>query len=1146
MNGVEWNGELKGGKKFKEDQKRVLQDYFNGSRRVAVSAGAGTGKTTLLVEIISETVARYLKEDSERNPFEDILAVSFNVEAARQIKTKVKKRLKEHYEKTGNLEIMKDITRWLENESWIKTLDSLTRNLLSEVMFDADLNIISDVPDEYQLEQIKEDIIVELRNNPSLEDDIQLLSDAFPNEEWRGERGWIGLLENSFDNSRKYCIDSKEFCERLKSTFEQELYQGYKPPFSPSEIDEIFQNIRGEGRNIDPQRVNESYNYNLEIIESFENVFREYENLYDEKTKEKGLLSHNDARYWLVKYAQGAEDINSKYQDSWEKTQRDRFEHVLIDEFQDTSYAQCSLIRNFIGQNTNIFLIGDPKQTIYQWRAAEPQIFIDILNYIPNNGKSGEIPYLEASNFTKKELVSNFRSHNYLIDMYNDIFGENNNSIFEDDFYTGDINLPHSDLNFETQMPEEDISEEKIHLYEGDCWDRIPRILNGIKNGDIDIKVRKGDNPPKWEKAELGDCCILLQSRGRWSDLRNRLIEENINYVMIGEKGLFDRPEIKLIINVLDWFKNPHNKDPLIRILRSPVVGMSDRALRYLSYHDYDIRKAINSNEMPQWFEDEGDIKLIKGLLNLRDDLRWLREGRKTEMVEEIIKHSHMDSVILTSSEGDQNLANIWTLLDIITSWEEEELLDYDELLERLKFFKESDEDNYNLAVLNDDYDRNSVKIATVHSVKGLEFPIVFTFYPKLSHVHQWSYFNQNRELFVKNSEENIAGHITLAQKGPENYNENEWEDHFCTEGKLADPCQRSDSLFYDSFNREWFNEKWRLYYVALTRAKDHLFHNCTSARDRFSWQRVFNNWLSNIDIDNRDDIEHLGNLDNITENLVKDKPKDEDFNIDDFEKINNRNKLFKPKVVNPSHIYDLISCPRRYQYSVLQNVQGGDSCIYPIDDPEAEKFGTRVHRAMELRDFSEEEANEEYKEYIEQLDNKSRNKVETAVENFLDSRFFNKNDLKNRELLKEKNILYELENENGSNVILNNQIDLIFKGDQGISIVDYKTRYPNSNDVGSKYVKNHIHAQLKAYGLAIEEGLGTSVENLYCVYFNSKSEEWSVKNVGFNKNEIKNKIIESTKIEIKDGELIKKEPIPGFCHRDYCEFYDLCKKNQS
>lgn len=1132
-----WVGVSKGEVEFKGIQEQVLKEYFDGCGRVVVSAGAGTGKTTLLVEILTESILRLYKEDPKINPFEKILAVTFTIEATRQIKSKIRKRLeKEIIDETD----FKNLIRWLENESWILTLDSLTRTLLSEVSMDAGLSSITVVPDEYELNKVREDIINKIILDPNNFENIDILNRAFPNEEWkRGNRGWITVIQEAFEKSRMYCLSSKEFQANCISTFEEKLYLRFQPPFDERIVSSIFSNIRESSIVVSPNRVETSYNYNKSLLIAFCSILREYERLYDDISMRNGMMGHDDARYWIVRYSTN-KTKDSKYNMEWLNAQKNRFLHILVDEFQDTSYAQCELIKHLIGENTNVFVIGDPKQAIYQWRSAEPEIFIQIINEIPDNDLSGKIPFLEASNFRKYELENNYRSHSSLIKMFNDVFGEESESIFNDSFYTGNVCLPHRNLIANAEIPSGHADESHVHVYGGECTETIPEILSAIKSSQYNVHVRDTNSEGKtiWRGAELGDCCILMQSRTKWPELRRNLIRNNINYAMIAEKGLFERPEISLIIDVLDWFSNPHNKDSLIRILRSPIVGLNDRSLRYLASLDFNLNKALRGENRPSFFDKESKV-LIEDLINLRDDMRWLREGRKTRMVEEIIKFSHFDITLLTHSEGDQCSANIYALLDIISFWEEEELISYNELIERLKYYREYGTDAYNMAALADEKDRKSVKIATAHATKGLEFPIVFILHPQLDMVAQWRFFNSDKNLFLKDQGKTIC----MRQISPPREDSGEWESFFYTEHGLDGPCSRANPRFFDYFNIQAFSEKWRLCYVALTRAKDHIFINNHSTRNaRFCWQYILNNWINNQDLNN------ISIVPTSFDAYISQETKEgSDFDIKIFEILKNKGTFFVPRVINPSHVYDLIFCPRRYQYAVLQRVHSGESCVFSHSKNLFKEiiFGLRVHEGLELRDFSNISLNTQYSEFIksiERTDKNSAKEVEKTINSFIRSDIFKKYKLEEKRMKKEIEILHMIKNESNScNVIMKDKIDLLIENGSDVIVVDYKTSYPVGTSIEDEYVKKHYEYQIQSYALALNRGYNYDVSKGIIFYFNGSS--WNERIIPIDIDKIEKEIIDNIEIKIEDGGLERRGSLE-FC-QNFCEFRNLCKENK-
>jgi ATP-dependent helicase/nuclease subunit A len=807
------------------------------------------------------------------------------------------------------------------------------------------------------------------------------------------------------------------------------------------------------------------------------------------------------------------------------------------------------LLKHFIGQETNVFIIGDPKQAIYQWRNAEPRIFLEMLKETPlyqgktKIKKSSNIPYLAASGFIQLELVSNFRSNPDLIELYNDMFGKKMGSIFEDESCTGGYRLPHGNLICKTRLPEDKINEPHIHPMQEDDWDVIATELQRIKLKTRVLHIREiKENQVIWRKAELGDCCILMQSRTKWNELRKELIDRDIRYVMIAEKGLFARPEISLIIDVLDWLGNPHNKDSLIRILRSPLVGMSDRSLRFLAYHDFYLNLALESVDRPNWFDKEGR-SLIQGLIDLRDDLRWTREGKKSEMIEKILRYSQLDTIILSHVEGDLCLANIWYLQDIISSWEEEELLQYPELVERLKFYRENGTNAYNMAVLADEKDKTSVKVATVHATKGLEFPVVFHYYPKSDIASQWRFSRQGERIYKAD----LGRFVSLQQIAPPGTSNEEWEAYFSPDNSLKNSISRlSKPLLYDRLNHEFYAEKWRLYYVALTRASDHIYHNIEKPRGETNWLYWFKRWYDSQKSNTRGidrAIQPGTSLASPTpvENLK--------FEQTLYNQCVAQSNIFIPRSLNPSHLYDLLLCPRRYQYAVLQNVKGGPHCQHGTPtDYDAVRFGTLLHQALELRDFSRKEPNPEYQNFINRLkveDEDEAKQIERGTKSFLDSDFFKDYKLVTLRNKKELEILHVIhEPIADTDIFMNDKIDLLLEiSKNNVLIVDYKTNYPTGNNPEDKFARNHYAYQLAAYANAIRDGFGLAVIGTFILSYDITHNEWKEHKIS-DTIDIRKEILSKIPLKIIDGGL-EKNTTREFCQK-ICEFRMTCKPQLS
>jgi len=464
------------------------------------------------------------------------------------------------------------------------------------------------------------------------------------------------------------------------------------------------------------------------------------------------------------------------------------------------------------------------------------------------------------------------------------------------------------------------------------------------------------------------------------------------------------------------------------------------------------------------------------------------------------------------------------------------------------------------MAVMADENDKSSVRIATVHAVKGLEFPIVFHYYTKLRLDEQIKYSLMHDKYFIQYFGKFIALRQVapplestkhLRQVAPPLESTKHWEDYFAPCTSVQECVLRTDRpLAYDGLIQEMFAEKWRLYYVAMTRAKDHIFHNMgTPGRNAISspatsWLARFRQWYDRHEYDECVEIVSSARQCRVNAKAgirVKSLKFDEEAYAAALEK----SKTFMPKILNPSHLYDLIYCPRYYQYNILQNVKGGPHDQFGVPtDFDSVSFGKHVHTALELRDFSQAEPNKEYIEYIKRL-GKDANPVKIAVEKFINSDFFKEYDLAKRRALKEFSVLYALEGDGleSTRIYMDDQIDLIIEEPgKGVIVVDYKTNYPIEDNPGTIFLKKHYEYQLSSYVLALEKGLGLNVLKIFLLYYNyqNKDSRWIAQELPKGLIDVEKEILNLMPLKIVKGGLERRVD-KTFCE-DYCEFNRLCK----
>ncbi len=1108
-----------------DPQIEVLEHLFVNEHNLIVSAGAGTGKTTTMVEAVTEAVLR--ENNKENNPFNKVLVVTFTIEAARQLKKKVRERVIQH-SKCVSLPNLEALKRQIENESWILTLDSFTRKVLNEEMIDAGIGSIDEATDDYELSHIRDNILREIKDDPLFEDDVNTLQDWAP-KTWlnRDDRDhWERMIWDVIRSGRQLGMSGKELMNEANRTLREDLFLGCDPKnLITQEKEKISTNLTGEKTLIQNDTLEKIYLKYEKILKSFKRVLLEVEEKYDNISKSEGKLTYDDVRYHIIKHMD-EHDFGKEFR-------KNRFKYVFVDEFQDTSHAQCDLLKAFISENTKIVLIGDPRQSIYQWREADPNIFSDMVETVScKDSVNKVIKKLGVKGFVKVDLDVNFRSNDSIVKLGNNLFGdESDKSLFKQEKFCRGIDLPSNSL----ETCEDRIKSETkmngfpIHIYNSDesnaenfaiDWsDKICNILSGIGEYEVFEKIDNLGNI-KFRKANLGDCWILMRSTSKWKYLKEKLNDYNIDYIFVNQKGLFQKSaSIQIVIDMLNWIGNPHDFESLSRIVRSPLLGLEDKTLRYIASKKFEL-DWISDGNVPDFLYDR-DVKELKELISLREDLRWKREGRKSELVECILQFSCFDITSLSTTEGVQELGNIRQFQQIIDGWEDEQLMSFQEFIERINYYRDigTEEAEFNFAPLAEQEEKESVKITTVHSSKGLGFPIVFIYNPDRSIPDGISFANNDMNLIIKkkvcDSDETL---VTIGFNLVDNALNGLFKQNWREINNKIDGLGTKNIFDRYTIFENWA-EEWRLCYVALTRAEDHIFIPFKSEiKERYSWERILNE-MNYDDLllegcNYEDDIEtHGSRLDIVP------------LDLPDLSKKCLEN--YVPISLSISHLYDLFVCPRRYQYVQLQHVSGPSDCE-GVTRPDGIIFGNALHNVMELSDFKKYEINDISVNKDIKVD------VEKAMETFYQSHIYQDYKFACNDTLKEEEFSYPL-NINGHEVILEGKIDCLMKTEEGLIVFDYKTANPDN-----KFEKEHQKFQIIGYSYLLNKLYPeVGVSKAVLLYYDRRSKTWSKEEVPIAHDTFEECLEENIPVKLDDYGLVKGKHPPckdGKDGKHYCE----------
>ena len=381
-----------------------------------------------------------------------------------------------------------------------------------------------------------------------------------------------------------------------------------------------------------------------------------------------------------------------------------RFREVMVDEYQDSNGVQDAIFSALTDTRKNCFLVGDVKQSIYQFRLADPGIFLEKYNCYTccDNAESGE---------GRKVLLShNFRSGPEVIEAVNAVFrtcmspqigglqyGE------EEELREG---IPHNPL------PEPGVELHVIKTHEDAYAEEADYVASQIRKLLQEKKmIRQGD---QYRPVEPEDIVILLRSPGSAASYFQHSLEiAGIRCVSGNGQNLLDAPEIDTFRSLLMAIQNPRQDIPLISVLASPIFGFTADDLarirsRMIKGSFYDALVSDNDPRTEQF-------KCI--LASLRQESRM---NTLTGLLEKCITLTDMDCVYAAMSDGEVKNANIQSFFQLAAEYENGGLRD---LIQFLDYLDSLERKGFPAASASG---QNAVRVMSIHKSKGLEFPVVF------------------------------------------------------------------------------------------------------------------------------------------------------------------------------------------------------------------------------------------------------------------------------------------------------------------------------------------------------------------------------------------------------------------------------------
>lgn len=403
-------------------------------------------------------------------------------------------------------------------------------------------------------------------------------------------------------------------------------------------------------------------------------------------------LDYND----LLKFTLYIFETNEEIRQKWQE----RLEYIMIDEFQDIDFIQYELMKVLCGYHKNLFIVGDPDQTIYTWRGANVKYLLDFDKNFPG---------------TKTIMMNeNYRSTPEILSAANELISKNRTRI-KKDLIAAKTKNTKSEILRVAQNDEE--GTKPVCYFAGDDKSEAEWICDEIKELQNNERFRNKFGMTK--PVKLGDICILYRAHYVTRQIEDALTKEDLPYTIYSGVQFYERAEIK---DALSYLRMICYKDDLsfLRVCNTPKRNLGERRIDFVKNYAqanhkslFDSLKETQENELFKNTKAKDFISLVEEFSQNYQNIQI------SELISKVIDKSGYERALRTegSQERLDNLAELkQSIFDYETTCGEEATLET--YLSHVALFSNLDVADTNAS--------GKVKLMTVHAAKGLEFPVVF------------------------------------------------------------------------------------------------------------------------------------------------------------------------------------------------------------------------------------------------------------------------------------------------------------------------------------------------------------------------------------------------------------------------------------
>ncbi|WP_323675866.1 UvrD-helicase domain-containing protein [Halorubellus sp. PRR65] len=859
-------------------QADIRDAYFDhDSGLFSLSCVPGAGKSTVTVRLAAEEILRRYA-DGDSTPEQRVAVISFNRDEAADLIPEICEQLRiivEHdltpaAEGVSTAEAEFLIQR-IQRAPYVGTVDSFLRGILREFVSDVGFDEMPSVGSDALLQRVHRDCYERVRVDSGCAAELEALESAYPGGEYVDDVA--EMLQSALTYCRDRRLSTSEFKQELERTRDS-VYDGRPESFDDVVTavertvgdeaigDRVRDGVADTDRDCLVAADRELYDDWSAHLEDFSTVLSAYREAYRELTREHGAVSHTDVAYLVTSYLDGGLD-GSEHVDGVDeerrrrvlRTYRGRIRSLLIDEAQDIAEIQHAALSQIVQPDMRVFASGDVLQSVYLWRHASPTLFQSATT-------RGEYFGIEWDTHRNEMARTTYRCLPDVAEAINAIA----EPMFADDA-RGNIG------DLETDFPaleanREATDETSIHVasfasnHRPGSSDWVNPEDGGGEANVLATHLARGLADGTFTDAS-GDplgITVLFRRRTRMDDYESAFEDEGLR-VRNASEALFGCPAVQAVLAVCDWLVDPGSPDRIRQLVTDTEIGFAPLE-RVFEERQWDIDAVLGSAGQEL---SATQRRTLTGLRDLRNRYEVVERQPAAIYLEDVIERLALRSDthgFLEVTDPQQRVANLDALVETVAEWEGDERYTPRELVDLLAPYRDQPRDGpVQPSTAGTDYD---VDFRTVHNAKGDEDDVVVIADPGFD---IWSQGPVNQRFPLQGPiaglapplDTEIPSDIDIPPFVCDLYDTDggrtrdvglrwataRWSD------TVSDTARGDDLVGPDRLQRLAANERaeaWRLLYVSLTRARDHLVlplpQSLSNDRTRDRWVETLRDGL--------------------------------------------------------------------------------------------------------------------------------------------------------------------------------------------------------------------------------------------------------------------------------------------------------------